>query len=340
MKTIEVALCAYSLPHVMGYLPTLSNEIHPSPLSPQGLMDAAVELGLGAVEFPLSCVESSFDGREARVPFDEIDVVQELKSRNLRIVADYGAVMDKDADHLIRYLHTASSAGAAVVRVTLSHLLCGDRRSLSGGWNNYLQALGDRLNAVLPTAEELGICVAVENHQDACSDDLLQLWEITNNSSAYGVTLDTGNPLAVGEDPVEFTKKIAHIVRHIHMKDYTLHYAPNGYRLVRCAAGDGIIDFPEIIEIVRSNGHHLIPALEVAAQAARTIPILETDWWAHYHEGHFRNLIPALHHLWERGIAADFPYSSAWERGCDSSTVSAEEWEIVRKSAAYFHTVI
>lgn len=340
MNTIQMALCAYSLPHVMGYIPTLSNELHPTPLSPLGLMDAAVELGLGAVELPLDSVVPSFDGREAHVQSSAIDIIRELKSRNLSIVADYGAVLDKNADDLISYLHKASSAGAIVVRVTLSHLLCGDRRNLSGGWEPYLNALADRLNQVLPAAESLGICVAVENHQDASSDDLLRLWDLTHNSPAFGVTLDTGNPLAVGEDPVEFTKRIAHIVRHIHMKDYTLHYAPNGYRLVRCAAGDGVIDFPEILETVRGNGHDVLPALEVAAQSTRTIPILEKDWWDHYPDGHFQNLIPVLQLLWEKGLSAEFPYSSAWERGKDSAAVAQEEWEIVRKSAAYFHTII
>ena len=39
---------------------------------------------------------------------------------------------------------------------------------------------------------------AVENHQDGASDDFLWLAEQVQFSPAFGVTLDTGNPLAVG----------------------------------------------------------------------------------------------------------------------------------------------
>ena len=50
---LHFALTAYSLPHVMGYLPTKDGTANPSPLSATGLMDAEVELGLVGVEMPM-----------------------------------------------------------------------------------------------------------------------------------------------------------------------------------------------------------------------------------------------------------------------------------------------
>src|SRR5207237_1970735 len=102
--------------------------------------------------------------------------------------------------------------------------------------------LAERLREVLPVAEELGLALAVENHQDATTEDLIRLYEMSGSSPAFGITLDTGNPLSVGEEPVEAAERLAPLVRHIHLKDYTIHFAPEGYRLVRCAAGDGCID--------------------------------------------------------------------------------------------------
>ncbi len=52
----------------------------------------------------------------------------------------------------------------------------------------------------------------------------------------------------MGEDPVEAARASAPLIRHVHLKDYTIHFAPEGYRLVRCAAGDGVIDFPAILD--------------------------------------------------------------------------------------------
>lgn len=335
---VPFALCAYSVPHLMGYLKTRDGELCPAPLTPLQLMDTAVELGLSGVEFPLSSLVPSFDG--ARIQTDEItyDVTRELATRGLRIVADYGAILDHDADHLRDYLTLAAGVGATTVRTVLSHLLCGDRRKLAGGWEAHRDALAARLREVLPHAESLGICIAVENHQDATSEDLLILAEQVKHSPSFGVTLDAGNPLAVCEDPVTFTKRIEHIIRHVHMKDYTIHFAPEGYRLVRCAAGDGVVDFPAILKIVRANGHEVLPAIEIAAQATRTIPFLEEDWWNHYPASQRAYLTGALRVLWAQGRPQAEPYSSAWERGEASPSVCAEEWDIVRRSALYFRT--
>ncbi len=334
--SIPYALCGYSLPHVMGYLPTKAGEKAAAPLTPLGLMDAARDLGLAGVECGLTSLVPSFDGALVQTEAVETNIRAELQARGLKVIADYGALLDTDAAHLRANLTLAAAAGAKVMRATLSHILCGDRRKLAGGWEAHRNALAARLNEVMPYAEEVGVCIAVENHQDATSDDLLFLAESVRHSPAFGVTLDAGNPLAVGEDPVEFATRIAPIIRHIHLKDYTIHFAPEGYRLVRCAAGDGVVDFPALLDIVRRNGHDVLPALESAAQATRTIPLLEPDWWACYPPTASTRLIPALRLLWEKGYPKELPYSSAWESGADSATVSADEWDVVRRSVDYF----
>ncbi len=341
MQTTKIpyALCAYSLPHTLGYLPTKQGEPNPQPKTLRLLLDAADEFALSGVEFSLASVVSSFDGKQLPTSGVEAEILEEIRERSLTLIADYGCILDHEAEHLTAYLQTAAQAGARTVRATLSHILCGDRRGLKGGWESYFKALVKRLQEVLPVAEQLGITLAVENHQDVTSADLIALFTESGQSSAFGVTLDTGNPLAVGEDPVEFTQRIAPIIRHLHLKDYTLHYAPEGYRLVRCAAGEGVIDFPAILAIVLSNGHSILPAIEIAAQSTRTIPILEQTWWDHFPADHFRHLFPALRLLWAKGAEQSLPYSSPWEQGADSETVVNEEWQIVRRSAAYFANI-
>ena len=326
---LAMALTAYGMPHTMGYLETRAGESHPAPLGLTRLMDAACELGLSAVEAPLSLTPS----------FDVAPLQEALQSRSLRFIPDFMVLTEPDVEEIQRFLTTAAALGAPVIRATLSRILCGDRRLLPGGWDAHLDAVAKRLNEVLPFAEEVGVCIAVENHQDASSDDLLHLAEMTGHSPAFGVTLDTGNPLAVGEGPIEFAERIAPLIRHVHLKDYTIHFAPEGFRLVRCAAGDGVIDFAAILKIIGANGHPILPGIEIAAQPTRTIAVLELDWWEHYPPVPATRVVPALRILWERGRAADLPYSSAWERGEDSATVSAEEWDVVRRSAEYFRSL-
>jgi 3-oxoisoapionate decarboxylase len=323
---IPLVLTAYGLPHVMGYLATKAGDYHPAPLSIFGLMDAAAELGLAGVEFPLPSPD--------RVPPEAIR--DGLRERDLKIVPDFMVLLDEEVPFIREYLERSAAVGATVVRAILSRILCGDRRSLEGGWEPRLRAIAARLNEVLPYAEDLGLCIAMENHQDATTADLLALAEMTRFHPAYGITLDTGNPLAVGEEPVETARKWSPFIRHVHLKDYTIHFAPEGYRLVRCAAGAGVIDFPTILDIVGSNGHNVLPGIEIAAQPTRTIPLLEDAWWACYPQRPTDSLVGALRILWQHGRPMEEPYSSAWERGEDSEAVAVEEWDVVKRSVGYF----
>ena len=321
---IPFALTAYALPHVLGYLPTKDGTPNPSPLSPLGLLDAAKARNLIGVDIPLPADLSAEALRDA------------LAERNLRLVVEAMSVLEME--NAEDYLKKATAAGAKVVRFTLSGILCGDRRKLGpGGWLQRRDALAKRIAELLPLAETLGLSLAFENHQDADLSDFLWLYEKTGEHAAFGVCLDAGNPLAVGEDPVETATTLGPLIRHIHCKDYTIHFAPEGYRLVRCAAGTGVVDFPKILKIVRSNGFaHLLPGIEIAAQATRTIPLLEESWWAEYPARDVRTLVPALQILWKHGRPQDEPYSSAWERGENSAAISTEEWYLLEESIKYF----
>lgn len=337
---LPFALCAYSLPHNMGYLPTRSGEYIRQPITPNGLIERAIQFGLAGVEFPLLSRAPVFDGGKVETQSFAGNLGETLGQHNLGFVADYGALMDYEAKHTRDYLELAAESGARVVRCILSHLLCGDRRDIQGGWMAHRISLAERLRELLPVAESLDIALAVENHQDASSDDLLELYAETGSSPAFGVTLDTGNPLAVCEDPVKYTQRIAHIIRHVHLKDYTMHFAPEGFRLVRCAAGAGVVDFREILAILSTNGHTLLPAIEIAAQATRTVPMLEQDWWNCYPGQQATHLPGALKSLWEYGRPQTEPYSTRWELGGASAEVAAEEWELVNASIEYFRTIV
>ena len=324
MSLIPFSLTAYALPHVLGYLATKDGVPNPSPLTPLGFLDAAKAYNLAGVDMPLP------ESLSAQALCDA------LGERGLGLVVEGMSVLEMhDAE---AYLAKAAASGAKVVRFTLSSILCGDRRKLgNGGWFSRREALAKRIAPLLPLATDLDLSLAFENHQDADTSDFLWLYEKTGSHPAFGVCLDAGNPLAVGEDPVETARTLAPLIRHLHGKDYTIHYAPEGYRLVRCAAGKGVVDFPAILALLRANGFaHLLPGIEIAAQATRTIPLLEDSWWAEYPERDVRTLMPALRILWEKGRPQSEPYSSAWERGEGSEVVVAEEWKLAKESVAYF----
>jgi hypothetical protein len=94
--------------------------------------------------------------------------------------------------------------------------------------------------------------------------------------------LDTANPLAVAEDPVEFARQTAPFVKHVHLKDYRIHLSGSGYRLVRCASGEGVIPFGEILQVLREQGRDKWGSVEVGAVEHRHVRAFEPDFWPEY----------------------------------------------------------
>ena len=90
-----------------------------------------------------------------------------------------------------------------------------------------------------------GVTLAIENHQDFTSRELVAFCE--EAGANVGIIFDTGNTFPVAEAPLDFTRVIAPHVRHVHLKDYRVQFTDEGYRLVRCAIGDGAVPFPEML---------------------------------------------------------------------------------------------
>ena len=146
-----------------------------------------------------------------------------------------------------------------------------------------------RLARIAPRAAAAGVSIAIENHQDFTSADLMEL--CVQAGDAVGITLDTGNAFPVGEAPLDFARTVAARVRHVHLKDYRVQFTDEGYRLVRCAIGEGAVPFRELVEIL---GRDLTASLEPGALEARHIRLFTPDWWRGYPPKDARQLAAAL----------------------------------------------
>ena len=133
---------------------------------------------------------------------------------------------------------SARLLGATTIRLGLSPVLCGDRNASGDEW----PALNARIREVLaewgPRADDAGYRFGIENHQDFTSAELVAFCE---SRRGVGITFDTGNAFPVAEAPLDFTRRVAPHVVHVHLKDYRVQFTDEGYRLVRCAIGDGAV---------------------------------------------------------------------------------------------------
>ena len=263
---MKIGLCAWSF---TGVHREAGRAIDPH--TPEGLTRLAKDQGLRSVEFAAQWLGDC--SPEERAVFAETRA-------GLNLFLDTGGDnYAADIAPLRQAIETAHQTGARAVRTTVSRLLEGNRTEYGAeGMRAYIEALVQPFKEVMPLAEEYGIPVGIENHQDLCSWELLSLCEKVG-SPQLGVTLDVGNALAVGEHPLSFAERILPILKHVHLKDYAVHPTPSGYRLKRCAIGAGVVDWPEIFALFDREVPHVEGCIELGASVARHIRLLEEDWW-------------------------------------------------------------
>jgi sugar phosphate isomerase/epimerase len=316
-------LCVFGLTYACGLAWADTPKANPRPATVTELVDVVAESGLSSLELPARLLPTDPAERQA--------LRRAAEDRGLGFVMAGGLVCGGELE---RDLRIAAELGAPVLRCILSSILCGQRGAMVGGWPEHLDRCTAELERRLPQAERLGIAIAVENHQDADSEDLLRLCE-RFQSRYLGVTLDCANPLAVMEEPVEFARRLAPWLRHAHLKDYRIYHAPEGCRLVRVALGQGVVDFPALFELFDAQEWPITRSIEMAALHARLIPFLESAWWDSFLPRDVREAVPALRTVWANLRPADEEWRTPLELDASGEELLEYEWRQFRTSVEY-----
>ena len=116
-------------------------------------------------------------------------------------------------DEMVAGIPNAVAIGADVMRVVGSSLMF--RHEPHGP---QVEALVKMFKKAVPIAKDHGVKMAVENHIDFTSDEILQLLEMVD-SEYFGLNFDTGNFLRLLDDPVKGMEKLAPYTFATHVKD-------------------------------------------------------------------------------------------------------------------------
>ncbi len=139
------------------------------------------------------------------------------------------------------------------------------------------------LKRVLPVAERHGIYIGLEPHQvyTVKLDTFLKLLKLYP-SPMLKVNFDTGNCFLAGNDPIQFLEAVAEQVVHVHAKDIAIEQAEEERGKVTgtpvgCACGDGLIDWPAVVGVLKRVGYNGVLSVECGTeeQAQRSIAYLK-----------------------------------------------------------------
>lgn len=124
-----------------------------------------------------------------------------------------GGKNETEFDSMLQHIEHAKAIGSDTMRVVGS-----SKKFLFEPHEPQLEKLAEMFQQAVKVAESYGVKLAIENHIDYNSDEILWLLEAVN-SPYFGVNFDSGNFLRVLDDPVKAMEKLAPHVMATHIKD-------------------------------------------------------------------------------------------------------------------------
>ncbi|UCH22893.1 MAG: sugar phosphate isomerase/epimerase [Deltaproteobacteria bacterium] len=220
-------------------------------MSTFGLFDEAVRLGLEGLHLDDGVLES----------LDEAylkEVCAAARERGLYL--EYNFSMDLGGmgigiQHVLdEAIATAQALGADIVKVSMD--LKRPRPVSASRFHPdvmaQMNAFASRLKASAPAASAAGVRIAVENHCDSFSEEILWLLDLVD-SPVVGACVDTVNALMVMEDPMKAIENLAPRALTNHFRDDRIEFQRYGCKLKGTALGEGDIDMKRAYEIIRTK---------------------------------------------------------------------------------------
>lgn len=163
-------------------------------------------------------------------------------------------------DEMISGIPHAKEIGADVMRVVGSSLLFRHEPH-----DPQVKALAEMFKKAVVAAKDYDVKLAVENHIDFTSDEILQMLEMVD-SEYFGLNFDTGNFLRLLDDPVAGMEKLAPYVLATHVKDLVpdKNARPTDWHFFAgVPVGMGLIDNPILAEMLHKADFKGFLAVEI-----------------------------------------------------------------------------
>lgn len=331
MDIKHIGVSTSSFGYTMGMTGRQTERENPQPWTLEQFVDFAIAQGFGGVEAPVMRFVPDLN-RERLTALRATCV-----DHGLFFVVDAEAALN--SEQIRALIPVAQEFGSPIIRIKSSNILGLMRKKLERPWAEHVAQCIHVLTELAPELRHNGLRIAIENHQDLDSNDLLEIIEGVGDD-VVGVNFDIGNAFASCEDPMEFARKLGSSIINIHLKDYKIYKSEEGFRLVRCPVGSGSVDFKTLLPILHEQSPAVKMVIELGAQEARNIAWLQPDFWSEIQPRQSNELIAFFQLLEQETMRTDDDsWKTSWEKGAPCDTiVSTESAELVA-SSNYIKTI-
>ncbi len=134
------------------------------------------------------------------------------------------------------------------------------------------------LQLAVPTLKKHRVALAVENHKDQRLDERIGLFERLS-CEFIGACVDTGNSIALLDDPYAAVEALAPYAMTVHLKDQSLEMYDAGFLLGDVPLGQGSLDLKRMVRSIRQAKPDVRFALELITRDALQVPCLTDRYW-------------------------------------------------------------
>jgi 3-oxoisoapionate decarboxylase len=200
---------------------------------------------------------------------------------------------DSELDAFEREVEMTRSTGASVARATL---MSGRRyevfQSLEA-FRDFRSNAKSRLQMVEPILARHGLKLAIENHKDLLIDEQIELLKEIG-SEWIGALVDTGNNIALLEDPARVVASLAPYALSVHLKDMAVQPDRHGFLLSEVPLGTGFLDLKSMIATLQAANPAIVFNLEMATRDPLRVPCLTDGYWSTFPERKSTHLEAAM----------------------------------------------
>jgi 3-oxoisoapionate decarboxylase len=254
---------------------------------PRRFLEYGQSLGARGVQVAIGARESTYA--------DDLRAKAEAASMDLEGIV----TLPRDDGDLARFeaeIRTARRAGATIVRTAM---LSGRRYETFdslAAFTLWLDRSTKSLRLAEPIVARHRVQLAVENHKDLRTDELVALLKKLG-SDHIGVCLDTGNSMALLEDPMEVVETLAPLAITTHFKDMAVEEYERGYRIAEVPLGAGVLDLSRMVRVLRAAHPEIHFNLEMITRDPLDVPCLGDRYWATFPDLSGRDLARTLSYV-------------------------------------------
>lgn len=207
------------------------------------------------------------------------NLIKYLNENNQKYILDCEKKISKV--ELRKLILISKKLNTNFIRLKCSNILSCERYKYKKNWSIKINSIIKKINQIKPLLKKHKIKLAIENHQDLDSNDLIKIIKSVGKNYV-GVNFDIGNAYATCEIPVDFLSKTKKYILNIHLKDYIILPNKIGYELHRCPIMDGNSNIIEILKLVKKFKLNVPISLELGAKKVRKINVKSKNFFKYF----------------------------------------------------------